>query len=87
MATGKGTAETSETDIQGMPSEQSDGHEKPGKLQTHFGKAIAHRALHASSGRQSRSRSRSSRTSDVNASLPSRLSKVSLADGAEKESK
>ncbi|KAI3414383.1 GATA-type domain-containing protein [Psidium guajava] len=85
MATDKATAKGSETNIQGMSSEQLDGDKKSGKLQTHFGKAIAHRALYASSGRQSRSRS--SWTSDANAASPSRLSKVSLADEAEKESK
>ncbi|KAI6694648.1 hypothetical protein NL676_022358 [Syzygium grande] len=85
MATDKAMAEASEANIQGMPSEQLGGHEKSGKLETHFGKAIAHRALYASSGRHSRSRS--PRTSNANANWPSRLSKVSLADEAEKENK
>ncbi|KAF5726353.1 hypothetical protein HS088_TW22G00030 [Tripterygium wilfordii] len=49
---------------------------------SHLGKALAHRALHASSTRRSGG-SRKVRTNDTMA-LPSRLSKVTLADDADK---
>ncbi|KAF3436514.1 hypothetical protein FNV43_RR23606 [Rhamnella rubrinervis] len=71
MATEKGNAEVSDTH---SVSNQDNSIE-----QTHFGKALAHRAVY---GSRSRSGGRS-RTNDAK-TQPSRLSKVSLAAEQEK---
>ncbi|KAK2649586.1 hypothetical protein Ddye_017075 [Dipteronia dyeriana] len=78
MATEKGKAEVSDThndSIQSNSSEQPPGRKEPRK--PNFGKALAHRAVYGSGTR--RAGSRKDRTNDVR-TLPSRLSKVSLAD-------
>ncbi|KAJ4838638.1 hypothetical protein Tsubulata_004231 [Turnera subulata] len=84
MATEKGAAnvESSGTDndsIKGSSipaSPNSEGFPTP-----RFGKALAHRALYGSGSRQGGGRK--ARANDARA-LPSRLSKVSLADDTEK---
>ncbi|KAH7578280.1 hypothetical protein JRO89_XS01G0363300 [Xanthoceras sorbifolium] len=78
MATDKGKAEVSETQndsIQNNSTDQPPSRKEPRK--PNFGKALAHRALCSPGTR--RAGSRKDRTNDVR-TLPSRLSKVSLAD-------
>ncbi|TXG63338.1 hypothetical protein EZV62_010332 [Acer yangbiense] len=78
MATEKGKAEVSDTysdSIQSNSSEQPPNRKESRK--PNFGKALAHRAVYGSGTR--RAGSRKDRTNDAR-TLPSRLSKVSLAD-------
>lgn len=82
MATEKANAEVSQTPSSSTQDNSTDQSENSKQSATpYFGKALAHRALYGSSSR--RSGSRKVRTSDVK-SLPSRLSKVSLAEGGTK---
>ncbi|KAG2697580.1 hypothetical protein I3843_07G112600 [Carya illinoinensis] len=79
MATEKENAEISNTkssSIGDSSTEQSANRKRPATI-FYFGKALAHRALHGPSSR--RTGSRNVRTTDIR-TLPSRLSKVSLAD-------
>lgn len=85
MATEQGNAEVSDTqndDIQNNSTEQPPSRKESRK--PNFGKALAHRAVYGSGSR--RAGSRKDRTSDVR-TLPSRLSKVSLAKYTEDEEK
>ncbi|KAK9282245.1 hypothetical protein L1049_005159 [Liquidambar formosana] len=82
MATEKANAEVSNTysgSSQDISVERSPGNKE--SAYHHLGKALAHRALHGSSSRHTGSRK--VRTNDVRM-LPSRLSKVSLADESHK---
>lgn len=82
MATEKANAEVSQTpssSTQDNSTEQSENSKQ--SATPYFGKALAHRALYGSGSRSSGSRK--VRTNDVK-SLPSRLSKVSLAEGGTK---
>lgn len=80
MATEQGNAEVAE--IQSSSSEQPPSRKEARK--PNFGKALAHRAVYGSVSR--RAVSRKDRTDDVR-TLPSRLSKVSLAEYNEDEEK
>ncbi|KAG6785059.1 hypothetical protein POTOM_010782 [Populus tomentosa] len=83
MATEKADVEVSDTNndgIQNTSTETSVNSETPTSAVPRFGKALAHRALYGSSSRHGGSRK--ARSSDVK-TLPSRLSKVSVADDTE----
>ncbi|KAI5599194.1 hypothetical protein BDE02_02G182100 [Populus trichocarpa] len=83
MATEKADVEVSDTNndgIQNTSTHTSVNSETPTSAVPRFGKALAHRALYGSSSRHGGSRK--ARSSDVK-TLPSRLSKVSLADDTE----
>jgi hypothetical protein len=83
MATEKADVEVSDTNndgIQNTSTQTSVNSETPTSAVPRFGKALAHRALYGSSSRHGGSRK--ARSSDVK-TLPSRLSKVSLADDTE----
>ncbi|KAJ4727762.1 hypothetical protein OWV82_000807 [Melia azedarach] len=84
MATEKAKAEVSDNyndSIQdtSMGQQQAPDGKEPRK--SNFGKALAHRALYGSGSRHAGSRKE--RTNDASRTLPSRLSKVSLADDTE----
>ncbi|KAK4558956.1 hypothetical protein RGQ29_008272 [Quercus rubra] len=82
MATEKANAEVSQTPSSSTQDNSTDQSENSKQSATpYFGKALAHRALYGSGSRSSGSRK--VRTNDVK-SLPSRLSKVSLAEGGTK---
>ncbi len=80
MATENANAEVSHT--QSSSTKDNSTEQSPNSKQsttTHFGKALAYRAVYGSSSR--RTGSRKVTTNDLK-SLPSRLSKVSLAEGS-----
>lgn len=80
MASEKANAEISDTSNGGGLQDDITDRSPHGNFSTRyqqFGKALAHRALYGSSSR--RAGGRRLRTNDVK-TLPSRLSKVSLAD-------
>ena len=82
MATEKANAEVSQTPSSSTQDNSTNQSENSKQSATpYFGKALAHRALYGSGSRSSGSRK--VRTNDVK-SLPSRLSKVSLAEGSTK---
>lgn len=82
MATEKANAEVSQTPSSSTQDNSTNQSENSKQSATpYFGKALAHRALYGSGSRSSGSRK--VRTNDVK-SLPSRLSKVSLAEGGTK---
>lgn len=84
MATEKAKAGVSDTEyidgIQHDSSEQQTPQHRNESKKSNLGKAVARRAVYGTSGR--RGGSRKERTNDVK-TLPSRLSKVSLADDTE----
>ena len=82
MATEKANARVSQTQSSSTQDNSTDQSENSKQSATpFFGQALAHRALYGSGSRSSGSRK--VRTNDVK-SLPSRLSKVSLAEGGTK---